>query len=1239
MASPVMLDLFSFFYPIGNTPAVCLTQDVPDNDTANILLLGCGDARSILYTCYMNSKAEPRIIDYTCCDIQPAVIARNILLFTLLLDDKDDQHIPLLWNLYYHLYLDDKSLKLLVTQVKKLRRFSYSLKSWHRSEYGRVLRFGDSKTLALVRDIWYSYAHSADKPTYASSFRNSLQQCLDVKTVAVGSGLALIGVRSTAPVVAQGMRDLPALHTRFWKTGRPVNDPKSAYVHPNPTLAPLENDPALLHYAIDPLLGFHLATAYIPLLPHSPLYRKETANGNPNNVVEAARLQFQTWCQSFKVVHKDLTLRFIAGDALAFCHTLLHLRASHEVSANLFRNPYHFDTMFLDGEDYAIAGQAPFSFDVIDTSNLADFVGALNVFVAAAPLLNKTVTSTLYTESLIKWTHDVDHILDDLLSGDFVTLSTLIGLFPIQYWTNSSAVANAEEHLMDDVATCCSKCGTKARFAYNRQIWKYQWPVDDEKSKNIICPLIHFEAENLARVLFQVYLRMFANEDMSLVISGADTATVEKNSCLRYNRSSYARFLQFVKRRVKVDWDRMMLSLAEKIETDKSRVVGPNFCNELYTQLHILGVYSVESLTRELSYERKPRGFRAWKNLPSVVSITLEVPRSRLSPFTKMPLIKLGTPYINAVIQSKHGTWQNLFSSVQLAFGQVLTSGARTSDNFSVSILEDHSGWKGKSPLLISFVAPAWILLIEPEITLVGFSLYTTPIASMTFAPILGKDLFVFMTSLGNEANVFITKGRPNNIGMPRVMERPVDAEMAKKPQNDYYTTIKAEIDPENSTLTGFTAHIVFLREEAKEILKTEKELELHQETPFTLQVAVGKGTQKIDVDFPAPVLHWKSKVSIARASAYVEIVASITRYPTLDGFSCIIYPLLMGKQGRPMVWNIPYLNPDCLPIVDDKRTDDLKWLAGHASLMFSKRENQLREKALPASEAKPHGDAKLTFKDSLFSMMMVAAGLQGRKCMSFALSTSHTSLHILIFVSSIRLDLSNHTVVLDAAVIPLVPSMGNTMRRFIGELADTDLCTINVEADELKLWKQALPAFIERCKTWQHSQNCEYKTLDQIPISLDVFEPTLCSCGAGKLPPNFITGVPHWDTVSKWATRALISPCFALPYVEPKFNIGVDGEGGKDEPGKCEACGKEGSVHGRAMLACLQCDQVNYCSSKCQRTHWKVHRKTCVGKSGGGKTGGNGSGGDGGGGSGSGSGGGGGAVLSSGSSCGRCRG
>lgn len=96
MYAPVVADILTFFYPIGNTPAVQLTRDLPRETSADILLLGCGDARNILFTVYAEHDSSMRLtlpwllgislmmaarkLDITCCDIQGAIIGMYALL-------------------------------------------------------------------------------------------------------------------------------------------------------------------------------------------------------------------------------------------------------------------------------------------------------------------------------------------------------------------------------------------------------------------------------------------------------------------------------------------------------------------------------------------------------------------------------------------------------------------------------------------------------------------------------------------------------------------------------------------------------------------------------------------------------------------------------------------------------------------------------------------------------------------------------------------------------------------------------------------------------------------------------------------------------------------------------------------------------------------------------------------------------------------------------------------------------
>ena len=63
-----------YFYAIGNTPAVYLAQHLAPEESADALLLGCGDPRSILFTNYFRGNSATSDLDFTCCDTDPAVL-------------------------------------------------------------------------------------------------------------------------------------------------------------------------------------------------------------------------------------------------------------------------------------------------------------------------------------------------------------------------------------------------------------------------------------------------------------------------------------------------------------------------------------------------------------------------------------------------------------------------------------------------------------------------------------------------------------------------------------------------------------------------------------------------------------------------------------------------------------------------------------------------------------------------------------------------------------------------------------------------------------------------------------------------------------------------------------------------------------------------------------------------------------------------------------------------------------
>ncbi len=48
------------------------------------------------------------------------------------------------------------------------------------------------------------------------------------------------------------------------------------------------------------------------------------------------------------------------------------------------------------------------------------------------------------------------------------------------------------------------------------------------------------------------------------------------------------------------------------------------------------------------------------------------------------------------------------------------------------------------------------------------------------------------------------------------------------------------------------------------------------------------------------------------------------------------------------------------------------------------------------------------------------------------------------------------------------------------------------------------------------------------------------------------------------------------------------------NKPDECGGCGVEHRLNGKNLLTCSKCMNRKYCSSKCQKKHWKIHKKVC---------------------------------------------
>jgi hypothetical protein len=124
----------------------------------------------------------------------------------------------------------------------------------------------------------------------------------------------------------------------------------------------------------------------------------------------------------------------------------------------------------------------------------------------------------------------------------------------------------------------------------------------------------------------------------------------------------------------------------------------------------------------------------------------------------------------------------------------------------------------------------------------------------------------------------------------------------------------------------------------------------------------------------------------------------------------------------------------------------------------------------------------------------------------------------------------------------------------------------------------------------WHHRRTCNHamkldrKTKDD---ANDIF----CACSRGSLPKDFVPDVPHWDDVAEFVTSAAISPIFSVPIVDPPFDGSLTSG---STIGRCVACGKDEAVDGGKLLKSSACHTAKYCSTSCQRSDWKSHKRLC---------------------------------------------
>ncbi|KAF8595856.1 hypothetical protein BDV93DRAFT_455988, partial [Ceratobasidium sp. AG-I] len=351
------------------------------------------------------------------------------------------------------------------------------------------------------------------------------------------------------------------------------------------------------------------------------------------------------------------------------------------------------------------------------------------------------------------------------------------------------------------------------------------------------------------------------------------------------------------------------------------------------------------------------------------------------------------------------------------------------------------------------------------------------------------------------------------------------------------------------------------------------------QISPCAMEVAVGESNHI--VAYPYPIQGLSSRIRIARKSHYIEVIVPIGNPIGTGGYSLNHFPILQHNAYSP--WSLHHTNLARMPMLDISPGKRFDWLLTHCVFQLSDRERAVGESVKNNPE-----NVLINLKESMHTMVTHYAGISGGPTRVFALSepTKGTGVYTVVMIGGIRLDLAASTVVLDAAIVPL--SMEKMPLLLPGVRAlhahDKGYEQLITQGAEATAWKKLLPAFVERCRTWSHTPNCEYAAHGGVPLSLEVERSPICSCGQGIGFEAAEWDISWWKGLLPYATRAAISPIFAVSYLESNAN--------SHSETACWSCGGPGQPN---LLSCGKCKKARYCSSTCQLQDWKGgHKKAC---------------------------------------------
>jgi len=613
--------------------------------------------------------------------------------------------------------------------------------------------------------------------------------------------------------------------------------------------------------------------------------------------------EFKGWCQTFskrlKAQSARLVIRFFVGDALAFCRALHCCAVNDVLNTGVYARPWSSTLINLDEGDYAkgASRRAPLQFNVIDTSNLSDHLGLLHVLIACKPLMKRSPSSVLHTDTLLPYGGAAEGFLERMC-GDIPVLSMLLDMTPTSYVSNFTTHSNMHEkimHMFGHASGMIPQNALQNSQLQERISWRIGSLSDSEIVHDAASHCLEFDEKQLATFLYNVYLNLFADENIRAMFQSS--SPLRKFSQIHYVRSSFAYLLRTVKDRVRIDWETFINHLHGLISYDDKLLVGSNNFQDMICAFHLLDVYSFTPFSGGFDDSLGLEGpLKGWKDIPPVVCITVQVPREKLKPLENIGWRELGTSFL--ICSLAGDTTHNYFQHYQSFFGRVRTSYHRDPVREpSVTFDEDRDGIRGSSPAVFTFYVPTWLLRIEPSLR-VMVSIRANPFVSTRLAPVLGASLALFAADITNRKYVHITRERPGNLGELQKLRNVSFARPDSSGLSSDVVKITLDINCKKvAALTG-RAHVVDAK--MKAALARNDTIEIRQISSHAVRVLLGKHRQVIPYPFPINSTNLKSRIT--GVSPHIEVSNHAVTPHSLTGYTgerkCL--------QSRPKFRNAP---------------------------------------------------------------------------------------------------------------------------------------------------------------------------------------------------------------------------------------------------------------------------------------------------------------------------------------------